>query len=94
MFKNGVGAGSTEDSVEDEDKENTWPWWEKIKKVSDQGIGIKGKEMALVWHEKASNCFANGFLITDAHSFGTETHMTSQVQNNIFNYNKAWITSS
>ena len=48
MFKNGVGAGSTEDSVEDEDKENTWPWWEKIKKVSDQGIGIKGKEMALV----------------------------------------------
>ena len=42
------------------------------------GIRImKGKEMALVWHEKASNCFADGFLITNPHSSGTDTHMTT-----------------
>jgi len=30
-----------------------------------QGIGIKGREMALVWHEKAGRA-------ANAHSFGTD----------------------
>ena len=39
-----------------------------------QGIRIKGREMALVWHEKASlHCFADEFPFTHEHSFGTDT---------------------
>ena len=36
-----------------------------------QGIGIKGKEMALVWHEKASR---TALQTTNTHSFGTDTN--------------------
>ena len=54
------------------------PNWPKIAEsqtniefICNQGIGIKGKEMALVWHEKASR--TDEFPFTHAHSFGTDT---------------------
>ena len=39
-----------------------------------QGIGIKGREMALVWHEKAScTALQTSSVLHNAHSFGTDT---------------------
>ena len=34
---------------------------------------VNGNGTGLAW-EYQSHCFADGFLITDAHSFGTDTH--------------------
>ena len=49
-----------------------------------QGIGIKGKEMALDWHEKA---FADKFGKPYTHSSGTDTQQSRKLQNNVVNYN-------
>jgi len=38
-----------------------------------QGIGIKGKEFALVWHEKASRTALQTSSVNLTHSFGTDT---------------------
>ena len=44
-----------------------------------QGIGIKGMEMALVWHEKASRTALQTSSIFLTHTlFGTEKHDYSQ----------------
>ena len=50
---------------------------------NNQGIGIKGKEFALVWQKKGngaglawesqSHCFADKFGKPYTHSFGTDT---------------------
>ena len=38
-----------------------------------QGIRIKGREMALVWHEKASRTASQTSSLSHAHSFGKDT---------------------
>ena len=49
----------------------------------NQGIGIKGKEMALVWHEKASRtALQTWFGKPYTHSFGTDTHTHDFSQGN------------
>ena len=46
----------------------------------NQGIGIKGKEMALVWHEKASRtALQTWFGKPYTHSFGTDTHTVKEI---------------
>ena len=58
----------------------------KIKLFSalNQGIGIKGRAMVLVWHEKADK-----FGILYTYSFGTDTQrlQSRKLKNNIVNYN-------
>ena len=39
----------------------------------NQGIAIKGKEMALVWHKKASRTCLQSSLVLQTHSFETDT---------------------
>ena len=48
-----------------------------------------GTATGLAW-ESQSHCFADEFLITDAHSFDTDTHtwlQSRKVQKNVVNYN-------
>jgi len=39
-----------------------------------QGIGIKGKEMALVWHEKASHTALQTSSVKLTHALLVQTH--------------------
>ena len=40
----------------------------------NQGIGIKGREMALVWHEKASRTALQTGSLLQTHSLLVQTH--------------------
>ena len=47
---------------------------------NNQGIGIKGKEMALVWHEKASRAALQTSLVFRTHSLLVQTHNMTTVK--------------
>ena len=46
----------------------------------DQGIGIKGKEMALVWHEKASRTALQTSSVNLTHTLLVQTHNMTTVK--------------
>ena len=54
-----------------------------------QGIRIKGKEMALVWHKKASRPALKTSSLLHTHSPLLQTHniQSMKLQNNVVNYN-------
>jgi len=54
-----------------------------------QGIGIKGKEMALVWHEKASRTALQTSSVKLTHTLLVHTIwlQSRKLQNNVVNYN-------
>ena len=63
----------------------------------NQGIRIKGFEMVLVWHEKASRTALQTSSLLHTHTRFVQTHnMTTvkQIAEHVVNYNKAGITSS
>ena len=45
-----------------------------------QGIGIKGKEMALVWHEKASHSALQTSSVNLTHTLLVQTHNMTTVK--------------
>ena len=45
-----------------------------------RGIRIKGREMALVWHEKASRTALNTSSIFHTHTLLVQTHHTTTVK--------------
>ena len=45
-----------------------------------QGIGIKGKEIALVWHEKASCTALQTSLVNLTHTLLVQTHNMTTVK--------------
>ena len=45
-----------------------------------QGIGIKGKEMALVWHEKAIRTALQTSLVNLTHTLLVQTHNITPVK--------------
>ena len=46
----------------------------------NQGIGIKGREMALVWHEKASRTALQTSLVSHTHTLLVQTHNMTTVK--------------
>ena len=42
--------------------------------LQTQGIGIKGREMALVWHEKASRTALQTSSVLHTHTLLVQTH--------------------
>ena len=50
------------------------------KRIYDQGIGIKGKEMALVRHEKASLTALHTSSVNLAHTLLVQTHNMTTVK--------------
>jgi len=46
----------------------------------DQGIGIKGKEMALVWHKKASRTAFQTSSVNLTHTLLVQTHNMTAVK--------------
>ena len=54
---------------------------EKIGNLSfDQGIRIKGREMALVWHEKVSRTALQTSSLSQTHTFLIQTHNMTTVK--------------
>ena len=51
-----------------------------IVKGSDQGIEIKEKEMALVWHEKVSRTALQTSSVNFTHTLSVQTHNTTTVK--------------
>ena len=51
--------------------------------IAQQGIGIKGREMALVWHEKASRTALQTSSVFHTHTLLVQTHNMTTV-NEIF----------
>ena len=51
----------------------------KLKIIKIQGIGIKGKEMALVWHEKASRTVLQTSTVNLTHTLLVHTHNMTTV---------------
>ena len=45
-----------------------------------QGIGIKGNEMALVWHEKANRTALQTSLVLHTHTLLVQTHNMTTVK--------------
>jgi len=45
-----------------------------------QGMGIKGKEMALVWHEKASRTALQTSSVNLTHTLLVQTHNLTTVE--------------
>jgi len=46
----------------------------------NQGIGIKGKEMALVWHEKAIRTALQTSVVNFTHTLLVQTHNMTTVK--------------
>ena len=46
----------------------------------DQGIGIKGREMALVWHEKAIRTALQTSSVLHTHTLLVQTHNMTTVK--------------
>ena len=51
-----------------------------VQTVLYQGIGIKGKEMALVWHEKASRTALQTSSVNFTHTLLVQTHNMTTVK--------------
>ena len=51
-----------------------------------QGIGIKGREMALVWHEKASRIVLQTSSVLHKHTLLVQTHNMTTVKDIFVEY--------